>query len=513
MITTAVLICRDLLGPSMLDPLSLAETLGAAQDRVAVIDRLCAAPASAGRAVARLGARRAVVAVCDHGAQLETLAARLGRSGLDPLGMEPIVLGPVLAGDDGVSRAGRLVRAGLARLDAGPRDDPATTRLRFADGPVDRRALLTLPPVRYTPVAAVDETTCVGTERCGHCVTICPFSAITTTEGRARVERTSCASCGLCLSACPASAITLPGASLAEHEAGLLAADIEGNALAFVCERAAARLAYDEIPPPWLPIEVPCAGMVTPGWILQGFAAGAGDVAVVACGEDCRCSAAVQVDAAVEIARDALALTGIDRDRVHTSRTDRRDALGVFAEPVAEAIAGIVPGPVVLREPLATTSAVTAIASALGTGSDTQLETRRTPSIGIVDASATACTLCGACPTACPTGALRLDEDQGTSRLEFDPARCWACSSCISICPESALTLRPGIDLAALLVGPTALVEDTIARCARCDAPIGPRSMLERVVALIDDDNAMLRVAVTERCVDCRGLVGPSSLP
>jgi hypothetical protein len=34
--------------------------------------------------------------------------------------------------------------------------------------------------------------------------------------------------------------------------------------------------------------------------------------------------------------------------------------------------------------------------------------------------------------------------------------------------------------------------------------------MLARVVALLGDENSVLRAAVTERCNDCRGLVGPA---
>jgi ferredoxin len=507
MIDVAVLVCGDLV-PSGLDPEALRAALPGEPPPITVVDHLCRAPAATTRRATELGARRVVAAVCDHDASLETLAARLVRGGVEPLGMEPVVLDPVLASGDGAGRAHRLIAAAVARLAAAPRGDAATTRLRLAEGTLDRRALLTLPPVRYAAVAAVDKNTCVGTDRCGRCVGLCPVDAISVSSSRATVNRDACTGCGLCVSVCPTGAIALPGASLEEHTAGFETLIAGGGALAITCRHSAPRFDHDEIPAPWVPVEVPCAGMVTTGWILQALCAGASDVAVISCGSDCRCDTAQRVDNATVVARQVLDAVGADAGRVRSATTDRRDAIGVFADPVSRPVAEIAAGRVTLREPDATAGAVTSMARALGATSATPIG-HDLPPLGIVAADDQVCTLCGACPTVCPTDALRLDEDQDRSVLRFDPHRCIACGHCTGICPEDALTLTPGIQLVQLLAGPTVLAEDEIAHCQQCGAPIGPAAMLARVVALLGDENSVLRAAVTERCNDCRGLVGP----
>jgi len=515
-IDVAVLVCGDLV-PGGLDPETLRAALPGEPPPIAVVNHLCRAPAAATRRATELGARRVVAAVCDHEASLETLAARLVRGGVEPLGTEPVVLGPILASGDGAGRAHRLIAAAVARLAAAPRGDAATTRLRLAEGTLDRRALLTLPPIRYAPVAAVDENACVGTDRCGRCVGLCPVDAISTSSSRATVSREACTGCGLCVSVCPTGAIALPGASLDEHTAGFETLLSDGGALAITCRHSAPRFDHDEIPAPWVLVEVPCAGMVTTGWLLQALCAGASDVAVIGCGSDCRCDAVQRVDNATAVARQVLDAVGADAARVRSTTTDRRDAIGVFADPVSQPIAelaagltaGLTAGRITLREPEATAGAVTGMARALGATSATSIG-HDPPPLGIVVADDQACTLCGACPTVCPTDALRLDEDRDRSALRFDPHRCIACGHCTDICPEDALTLTPGIQLAQLLAGPTVLAEDEIAHCQECGAPIGPAAMLARVVALLGDENSVLRAAVTERCNDCRGLVGPA---
>jgi len=58
-----------------------------------------------------------------------------------------------------------------------------------------------------------------------------------------------------------------------------------------------------------------------------------------------------------------------------------------------------------------------------------------------IDAS---CTLCLACVTECPTGAL-LGTPQ-RSRLAIVAEACVQCGLCASACPERAVTLLPGLD-------------------------------------------------------------------
>jgi ferredoxin len=128
--------------------------------------------------------------------------------------------------------------------------------------------------------------------------------------------------------------------------------------------------------------------------------------------------------------------------------------------------------------------------------------------LGVVHVDPAVCTACGACGTACPTGALRLEQDGDGIELLFDPARCTACGLCAGRCPEAqdeALTVRRTTDLAVLRRGAVPLFQDRAARCERCGAAIGPTAMVSRVRALLDGEaNEATLAAITQRCTSCR---------
>ena len=85
-----------------------------------------------------------------------------------------------------------------------------------------------------------------------------------------------------------------------------------------------------------------------------------------------------------------------------------------------------------------------------------------------------ACTACGSCAHACPTGALEfeMDEDASTYSLGFTPQQCIGCHVCLHICADSAVSL----DSAPLLnqvfgsKEPLILRSGGLSRCERCNA-------------------------------------------
>ena len=66
---------------------------------------------------------------------------------------------------------------------------------------------------------------------------------------------------------------------------------------------------------------------------------------------------------------------------------------------------------------------------------------------GTLQVDATGCTLCLACVSACPTGALKDNPDK--PMLRFDESACIQCGLCKSTCPEKVIELVPRIDFKA----------------------------------------------------------------
>jgi NAD-dependent dihydropyrimidine dehydrogenase PreA subunit len=63
----------------------------------------------------------------------------------------------------------------------------------------------------------------------------------------------------------------------------------------------------------------------------------------------------------------------------------------------------------------------------------------------------TLCTGCGTCLDVCPTGAIRLYEDEYVSTIE--PALCNECLECLDVCPNDAIQRVEAPDLAPALQG------------------------------------------------------------
>src|SRR5207245_3162444 len=66
---------------------------------------------------------------------------------------------------------------------------------------------------------------------------------------------------------------------------------------------------------------------------------------------------------------------------------------------------------------------------------------------GAVEVDAEGCTLCLACVSACPTGALLDDPERPTLRFVEDA--CVQCGLCKATCPEKVITLKPQLDIRA----------------------------------------------------------------
>jgi len=141
--------------------------------------------------------------------------------------------------------------------------------------------------------AEIESGRCI---RCLTCLRVCPYRAVLL-NARPTILPAACERCGLCAAECPREAIRIPGLERNDLRALITSARRpEPKALpyvvAFCCRRSAgvAAKAAVDAGKSWQAavniIEVPCAGSVTPEFILSAYSLGADGVLVLACHED-----------------------------------------------------------------------------------------------------------------------------------------------------------------------------------------------------------------------------------
>ena len=127
---------------------------------------------------------------------------------------------------------------------------------------------------------------------------------------------------------------------------------------------------------------------------------------------------------------------------------------------------------------------------------------------GGVNLNVEGCTLCHACVTACPTGALSDNPDR--AMLRFTESLCVQCGLCEATCPEKVITLEPRLDFAAWNAPLRVLKEEEPFNCIACGKPFGTKSSIERVLAKLGEKHWMFqganakRIDVIKMCADCR---------
>jgi ferredoxin len=126
--------------------------------------------------------------------------------------------------------------------------------------------------------------------------------------------------------------------------------------------------------------------------------------------------------------------------------------------------------------------------------------------MGAVAVDAAGCTLCLACVSTCPTGALGADPDRPV--LRFTEDACVQCGLCQATCPEHVITLVPQIDFRTSTADTRVLKQEEPCRCIRCDKPFGVASTIARVTAKLSQHwmyrDQPWRLDLIRMCDKCR---------
>ncbi|MBM3607587.1 MAG: 4Fe-4S dicluster domain-containing protein [Alphaproteobacteria bacterium] len=410
---------------------------------------------------------------------------------------------------------GTDLRAGYLRAD--PRDRAAMERVLTAaaqlSGAFDKPRYIDF----RAELCAHSRSNITG---CTRCIDLCPAGAITPGGDHVSISAEICAGCGSCAAACPtgAASYALPPADAlmrrmramlnAYHAAGgtgaaLLLHDGEHG------EELIAALARfgDGLPAHVIPLRVNEITQVGPETIAAAFAWGAGGLHLLARQKPKHDLA--NAHRIVETANRILAGLGFGQSLVSVIETDDPDALGarLAAAPLAVKIKQVAGfdargGKRGLLETAfrelhrAAPAPVSVIALDKGAP------------FGGVTLDTAGCTLCHACVTACPTGALSDYPDK--PMLRFSESLCVQCGLCQSTCPEKVIRIEPRVDFDAWQAGVKTLKEEEPYPCVKCGKPFGARASVERVVTKLQEKHWMFsganqgRIDLIRMCEDCR---------
>ena len=355
---------------------------------------------------------------------------------------------------------------------------------------------------------------------CTRCLDLCPTGAITPNGNAVAIDANVCAGCGSCASVCPtgAASYALPSADALMRRLRTLLQTYRkaGGSDAIVLFHdgehgeeiidALARFGAG-LPANVLPLRVNEVTQLGPEMLAAAFAYGASGVAIVTRARQRHDITALR--RAVETSDSIISALGFGTGLVRIIETDDPEQLRATLDAAPRGIttqkpAGFVPRgakrgvlETIFRElRLAAPTPIDVVPLAPGAP------------FGAVKLDVEGCTLCHACVTACPTGALSDNPDR--AMLRFTESLCVQCGLCESTCPEKVITIEPRLDFRAWDTPLRVLKEEEPFNCIACGKPFGTRSSIDRVLAKLGEKHWMFqganakRLDVIKMCADCR---------
>jgi ferredoxin len=345
-----------------------------------------------------------------------------------------------------------------------------------------------------------------GQTGCSRCIDLCPTGAILPAGEHVQIDPMVCAGCGACSAHCPSGAISYDAPPvahdlrrvrvLAETYRGaggdaprLLVHDAEfGTEMIALAARFGRGLPADVIP-----LAVSALAGFGHAEMLAAQAMGFHGVDILAAPRSERAPIAAEIAL-------AEAMGGAGRLRL----LDLTDPDALCEVLYASHPAPLTAVPVL---PMGSRRQIARLAAkALLPGASAPLPLPQGAPYGAVTVDTGACTLCLACASLCPSGALLDNPDK--PQLRFQEDACLQCGLCATVCPENAITLVPRFDPSDAAFGQQVLHEEEPFACIECGKLFGVRSTIEKITEKLAGKHAMFAEGSTARliqmCDDCR---------
>lgn len=344
---------------------------------------------------------------------------------------------------------------------------------------------------------------------CTRCLDVCPTEAIYSAGDFVQIDSNICAGCGTCASVCPTSAIDMnesPFESITQALSLMAKTYTEQTKeaprlLVHTAEQGYQTIARharhaDGLADDLIPFAIEHTDRFGHAEMLAALGAGFAEVLLLADSEE---------DAAVlepQLQLTHAMLTGA------SSQSERIRLVSVKQLSSAAEHASTACDPVLLLGGRRDITRVTAaaITTKAGGSTDQAIALPTGAPYGAIEINSDKCTLCLACVSLCPTGALADHPDR--PEVQFTENACVQCGVCESTCPETAIQLIPQLELSKSALEKRALHGEDPFECISCGKPFGVASTINRIVEKLEGNHWMYtntdNLQLVKMCDDCR---------